>query len=125
MAEKSLFEKEEIRAWTEEHGGEPCVIKGVREEEGFEHPDMLHICFDETLDDMEKIGWTEFFDRLDKENLALVYDEAAPTSSFRFIDREEAAATYIPDLELPDSGDEAVLQNNLVPDEPPEFGEEI
>lgn len=114
MAMKYTIDNDEIRAWIEERGGVPAVLKGVSEE-GEESPDMLHISFDPNDPNMEEMDWEEFFERFENENLALVYDDEAsdePPYDFELEDRFRARDEYAGDEELPDSGDEDVLRDN-------------
>lgn len=116
---KYTTDNDEIRAWIEEHGGVPAVLKGVSEEGGEESADMLHISFDQKDPNMEAMSWDEFFERLENERLALSYDDAAPTGAlpeFELVDRDRAQSEYAPETELPDSGDADVLRENIAPD---------
>lgn len=117
MAMKYTIDRAEIRGWIEEQGGLPAVLKDVVEddEEGEESSDMLHISFDPNDPSMEEMEWDEFFERLDNENLALVYDDITPKGTipeFELVDRDRGRAEFAPDEELPDSGDEEVLREN-------------
>lgn len=117
MAIKYTTDEEEIRAWIEERGGVPVLVKGV-EENGKESPDMLHIAFGPLVPDMEEVTWDEFFERLENEQLALEYDDAAPREQipdFEFVDRERELEEFYPGIDLPDSGDADVLRENINP----------
>lgn len=118
MAMKYTIDNDEIRAWIEERGGVPTTIKGMSEDEedGVESADMLHISFDPNDPIMEEMDWEEFFERFENENLALVYDPEASDDEaheFELVDRFRARDEYAEDEELPDSGDEDVMRDNM------------
>lgn len=117
MALKYIIDYDEIRAWIEEHGGQPATLKEASEN-GEESSDMLHIAFGPLTPDMEEMGWDEFFERFENENLALEYDdeetEGAP--GFELVDRDRARDELAPETELPDSGDMDMLIENTVSD---------
>lgn len=115
--EEILSEKGEIRTWIEKHGGEPCVLKGVNEIDGDELGGILHICFEGEEKEVEKISWSDFFDRLENENLVLVYNGADPFE-FSLMSRDEAIQDVVSEDDLPDSGDEDELKENLYSSEP-------
>lgn len=121
MTRYCLIDHEEVRGWIEEHGGRPALVRGVLEEEGEENPEILHIAFDGDVG-VEEISWSEFFDRFDNENLALVYETQEDPSEFSLIDRVAAIDEFFPETGLPDSGDEQELIENTVPSE--SFSEE-
>jgi len=115
MAITYTIDNDEIRSWIEERGGVPATLKGALEE-GDESADMLHISFDPNDANMEEMDWEEFFERFENENLALVYDDAATQDEehdFELVDRFRARDEYAPDEELPDSGDEDVMRDNM------------
>ena len=117
MAMKYTIDNDEIRAWIEEKGGIPTTIKGMSEDEedGVESADMLHISFDPTDPNMVEMDWEEFFERLENENLALVYDPEAnedEAREFELVDKFRARDEYAESEELPDSGDEDVVREN-------------
>ncbi len=87
MPKKALktAEHEKIREWAEERGGRPAVFKGVART-------VLHFDFEDDPDeDLERISWSEFFERFEERGLAMRYQEkndAGETSRFyRFVDR--------------------------------------
>lgn len=118
MAMRYTTDKDEIRAWIEEHNGVPVVLRDTEEDEE-ERPDMLRISFGTEAPDTEEMNWEEFFERFDNQNLALAYNgevaEGTPPE-FEFIDRDRARDEYAPETELPDSGDIEVLRENTTPD---------
>jgi len=119
MARTYTTDNDEIRTWIEDHGGVPVFRKGVIEN-GEESPEMLHVCFGQVSPDMEEMDWNEFFERFENENLALVYDDTESavggTPDFELTDRDFARAEYSSATELPDSGDEDVLRENITSD---------
>lgn len=63
---------DEIRRWVESNGGVPASVRGT---EGSEAAGVLR--FDVPggagEDELEHISWDDWFDKFDKEGLALVY----------------------------------------------------
>lgn len=119
MSEQFTTDHNEIRTWFEARGGAPVLITNYEEvARGSEaEGDYLHISFDPSDKNMTEITWAEFFDRFETDNLALVYDsQEEDLGAFEFVDRERAQATFSPETELPDSGDEEVLRENIYPD---------
>jgi len=84
-----------IVRWTEARGGQAARVKGT-ERHG---AGLLRIHFPGASDDdaLEAIPWTEFFEKFDEKNLALVYQEATSqgeVSRFnRIVSRETAEAS--------------------------------
>lgn len=119
MTRRILYTPEEIREWIDEKGGSPVIIRA----DSSENEEHLDILFDLEIKDAEEISWEEFFDKLERENLALSYDDEDDTKDFSFIDKDDEASSPTevepPIDELPDSGDEEVLRENLYPSEPP------
>ena len=118
MALKYITDYDEIRGWIEEHNGMPVTLKEASEN-GEESTDMLHVAFGTLSSDMEEMGWDEFFERFENENLALEYDDEAEegeTPSFELVDRDRARDELAPETELPDSGDIDMLLENTIPD---------
>jgi hypothetical protein len=71
-------------------GGEPAAVEGT----GDDGAGVLRLQFPDTRedhDDLEPIGWNEFFEKFDEEDLAFVYQgeiEDGDTSRFyKFVDR--------------------------------------
>jgi len=96
----------------------PVTLKEASEN-GEESTDMLHVAFGTLSSDMEEMGWDEFFERFENENLALEYDDEAEegeTPSFELVDRDRARDELAPETELPDSGDIDMLLENTIPD---------
>ncbi len=56
----------EIRRWVEEHGGYPGLVEAA------DGRDRLAIAFEGDYD--RAVSWDEFFERFDRESLALAYD---------------------------------------------------
>jgi hypothetical protein len=76
---------DEIRRWAEERGGRPTIVKGTS--------DLLRIDFpgytgEETL---EPITWDEFFEKVDENNLAFLYQDRTKDGQvsrfFKLVDR--------------------------------------
>jgi hypothetical protein len=73
---RTATDHEEIRTWTEEHGGRPAAVK--RTHQGGD-VGIIRIMFPDAPnsehDALEEISWEEFFQEFDKRELALLYDE--------------------------------------------------
>lgn len=115
---------ETIRAWVEEHGGKPAIVRGVPEGEESGGTGILEIAFGGLArEEFEPISWEDFFGRFESGNFAFVYDEQAPpgqAGEYKFLDREQAKQEY-GEVEkeanqFPDSGDEPALKDNLEED---------
>ncbi len=65
---------DEIRSWVEAHDGKPASVRST--ESGGE-PGVLRIDFPGGAgeDDLDHIGWDEWFKKFDDENLAFLYQE--------------------------------------------------
>lgn len=82
---------ESIRRWAEERGGTPATVK--RTKEGGE-PGVLRLDFEPRDESLEPIGWDEFFEKFDKEDLAFLHQdrtESGQLSRFhKFVNRSSA-----------------------------------
>jgi hypothetical protein len=85
---------EEIRRWAEERGGQPARVRGTGPDTG-----VLRICFpgagtDE--DQLEPISWDEWFEKFDKERLALLHQDRTKAGResrfFKLVSREQAGS---------------------------------
>jgi hypothetical protein len=65
---------DEIRRWVEEHGGKPASVKGT---ENGDQAGVLRIDFPGGAgeDQLEHIGWDEWFDKFESQNLAFLYQQ--------------------------------------------------
>jgi hypothetical protein len=74
MASESVTttDHDEIRSWVEEHDGRPVTVRGT---EGDDTAGVLRIDFPGGAGDdrLEEIGWDEWFDKFDREELAFLY----------------------------------------------------
>lgn len=71
---------EEIRQWIEQRGGHPATVTAFKDSDG---PGVLRVSFPEP--GLQRISWTDFFKKLDDENLALVcQEETADGDTSRF-----------------------------------------
>ncbi|WP_435741579.1 hypothetical protein [Nocardioides sp. SYSU DS0663] len=63
---------DEIRSWVEEHDGKPARVRGT---EGGEGTGVLRIDFPGGAgeDQLEHIGWEEWFETFDDNDLAFLY----------------------------------------------------
>ena len=80
-----------IRQWAERRGARPATVK--RTERGGE-PGVLRLDFDPRDEALEEIGWDEFFEKFDENDLAFLYQdetEGGDTSRFhKFVSRDTA-----------------------------------
>ncbi len=65
---------DEIRRWVEDHDGTPASVRGT---EGGDGAGVLRIDFPGGAgeDQLEHIGWEEWFEKFEQENLAFLYQE--------------------------------------------------
>jgi hypothetical protein len=73
---KATTDHKEIRRWVEERGGKPAAVRNT-ESDG--DAGVLRIRFREASRsndaELEEITWDEWFDKFDRNNLALLYQE--------------------------------------------------
>jgi len=71
---KTTTDHDEIRRWVEEHGGSPASVRGT--EDGGA-AGVLRIDFPGGAgeDQLEHIGWDDWFDKFDSSGLAFLYQE--------------------------------------------------
>jgi hypothetical protein len=83
---KTTIDHDEIREWAEERGGVPATVKGTGRGKGKAgETGILRLDFEPRDEELEEIGWDEFFEKFDKEKLAFLYqDETADGSTSRF-----------------------------------------
>ena len=76
---------DEIRAWVEERGGKPAMVKGTSKKKS--DAGILRIDFPGYTGEgtLEEIGWDEFFQKFDEGNLQFLYQtETADGKESRF-----------------------------------------
>jgi hypothetical protein len=79
---KQTTNHDEIRRWAESRGGHPANVRGT--EDRGEEAGLLRIKFRDD-EDLEEIGWDDFFEKFDEEKLAFLYqDETAEGGKSRF-----------------------------------------
>ena len=62
-----------IKQWVEARNGYPATVKST-EKNG--EPGLLRIEFDDASNEsLEKISWSEFFNKFEESNLAFLYQE--------------------------------------------------
>ncbi len=72
----------QIRRWAESRGGRPATVRGTQARG--ESAGLLRIKFSDD-EDLQAIGWDDFFDTFDEERLAFLYqDETEDGSRSRF-----------------------------------------
>lgn len=76
---------DKIRRWVEEREGRPAIVRTSSS------GGVLRIDFGEAEDDLEEIGWDEFFKLFDDNGLAFLHQDktsSGGTSRFnKFVDR--------------------------------------
>ena len=73
----------EIRRWVEEHGGHPALV------EAGDGRDRLAVAFDGGS--FRAVSWEDFFERFDRESLALAYGPDADADADADADSRTAA----------------------------------
>ena len=85
---KTTTDHEEIQRWAEKRGGRPATVRGT--EERGEHAGVLRIAFTDD-EDLETIGWNDFFEKFDEAGLAFLYQERTKDGEesrfFKFVER--------------------------------------
>jgi hypothetical protein len=72
---KRTTDHEKIRRWAEARNGRPARVPGTGDGDD---AGLLRIDFPEKQEadeDLEEIGWDEFFEKFDEKKLAFVYQE--------------------------------------------------
>ncbi len=88
-----LTDHEEIRQWAEERGGQPACVRGTggKEDTGMIRLDFPGFSGEESL---EHIGWDDWFEKFDQNNLALLVQDTTGSgqkSNFnKLVSRETA-----------------------------------
>ena len=82
LSSKQTTDHDEIRRWAESRDGHPASVRGT--EDRGEDAGLLRIKFRDD-EDLEEIGWEDFFEKFDEEKLAFLYqDETADGGKSRF-----------------------------------------
>jgi hypothetical protein len=76
-----------IRRWIEAHGGHPSVVRAT---EGRRQGSagLLRVDFDEPEESLEAIGWDDFFDTFDSNDLAFLYQDEEQSRFHKFVKRD-------------------------------------
>ena len=86
---RQTTDHDEIRRWAEKRGGKPASVRGTAERG--EEAGLLRIMFRDD-EDLEEIGWEEFFEKFDEENLQFLYQDKTADGDesrfFKFVARE-------------------------------------
>ena len=89
---KTTTNHDEIRKWVEKRGGHPAVVAAT--ENGSRPGGLLRIDYDEPGgnddDRLHRISWNEFFDILDKNGIAFLYDPEDDSRFSKFVQNESA-----------------------------------
>jgi len=89
MASKTTTDHEQIRRWTESHGGHPACVKGTggKDDTGILRIDFPGYSGEETL---QEISWDDFFRKFDDSDLAFLYEDDSRFN--KLVNREHAHA---------------------------------
>ena len=73
----TTIQHEAIKAWAEERGGKPARVRGTgdKKRRHFKYDGILSIDFGTPEENLEPIGWQEFFKILDEHRLAFLFQE--------------------------------------------------
>lgn len=80
---KTTTDHEKIRHWAEQHGGRPAVVRSTHGDGKARKTGvgLLRLMFPKARqsdhDELEEIGWDEFFRQFDDSQLALLYEEGS------------------------------------------------
>jgi len=92
-----------IRKWIEDRGGVPARVKSVGgRSRGGRSGGLLRVDFQDKKGALEPIGWEEFFEAFDHDNLVFLYQETIngkPSRFFKFVSRETAEEQGHEDLD--------------------------
>ncbi len=82
-------EHDTIRAWVEEHGGQPALTRRIPEVPG-EGQLSLEFLVDGQEPELITISWADFFQRFEDQHLAFIYEEGGPGGelTWYFVDRD-------------------------------------
>lgn len=73
---KTTQDHDEIRKWAEKRGAVPSEVAGT---ENRDEPGLLRFAFPRAKrrndDNLEEISWDQFFEKFDRSNLEMVYQE--------------------------------------------------
>lgn len=76
-----------IRRWIETHNGHPSVVRATQgRKKG--SAGLLRVDFDEPEESLAEIGWDDFFDTFDQNELAFLYQDEKESRFFKFVSRD-------------------------------------
>ena len=85
---------DEIRKWVEDRGGHPAIVKDT--ENNNRPGGMIRIDFDDPDGSkdagLKRIGWDEFFEIFDKNDLAFLRQDLPDSRFNKFVQRQTADA---------------------------------
>jgi len=85
---KQTTNHDEIRRWAEQRDGHPATVRGTADRD--EDAGLLRIKFRDD-EDLEDIGWDDFFEKFDEEKLAFLYQDKTADGGksrfFKFVER--------------------------------------
>ena len=90
---KTTTDHDEIRDWVEKRGGHPAVVSTT--EDNGRPGGLLRIDYDEPGGnddaDLRRIGWDEFFQIFDSNDIAFLYDPDGDSRFSKFVEKESAS----------------------------------
>lgn len=84
---QATTDHELIRRWIESRQGHPSVVRAT-EGTRADSAGILRVDFGEPEASLEAIGWDEFFDTFESNNLAFLYQDDKDSRFHKFIRRE-------------------------------------
>lgn len=85
---------DDIRKWVEKHGGHPAIVADTQD--NGRAGGILRIDFDEPggneNEGLRRIGWDEFLDIFNEEDLAFLREEQGQSRFNKFVAKERAGA---------------------------------
>jgi hypothetical protein len=89
---RTTTDHDTIRKWIEDRGGRPAMVRSTAD--GGRTGGLLRVDFREPDDELEEIGWDEFFRIFDDNRLAFLHqdqaDDGGKSRFNKFVERENA-----------------------------------
>jgi hypothetical protein len=94
MAANALTSHDDIQRWAEQHGARPACVKrtGGDGDVGIIRLDVSGYSGEDTL---EEIDWSAWFDKFDRQHLALLVDEDGDSNFNKLVRRSEGSGRGI------------------------------
>ncbi|MCI0632141.1 MAG: hypothetical protein L0Y44_15970 [Phycisphaerales bacterium] len=95
---KTTTDHQEIRQWVQDRGGRPVRVRNTFGSTSDTCVLQIDFLFEKYNDDVEEIGWEEFFTLFDREHMVMVYQtetEGGRESRFARIVRQDSVAQAV------------------------------